>query len=360
MKKTTAKILAFSTLALLSNSAIAQPWVTPATAPDAQASSGFTNIRFNPQTYASGTYNSIFGNSGGTGLYLNANTGWSNGASIIMNGDSRGNSSDGSLSFFTNSGTSNSGGGFIFSRYNQSTTNWEERLQITESGEIFMHNNIGMGTFSGLTERLNIDGNIRFTPTGNSGYRSIFGSSNTSGLYLNAATGWGNGASIIMNGDNHGNSSDGSLSFFTNSGASNSGGGFTFSRYNQGTSTWEPRMIITESGNVLIGDVTDNWNYKLFVEKGILTEKVKVALKSTSEWSDYVFANDYKLKSLNEVEKYIAANKHLPDVPSAEEVVKEGIDMATMDAKLLQKIEELTLYTIQLKKEIDELKKQGK
>lgn len=61
---------------------------------------------------------------------------------------------------------------------------------------------------------------------------------------------------------------------------------------------------------------------------------------------------------LEQVDSFIRQNKHLPGVPSAEQVVKEGIDMATMDAKLLEKIEELTLYMIELKKENDVLKQQ--
>ncbi|GAB3746694.1 bZIP transcription factor [Spirosoma pomorum] len=91
--------------------------------------------------------------------------------------------------------------------------------------------------------------------------------------------------------------------------------------------------------------------YRLYVEDGILTEKVKVALKSTADWSDYVFAPTYKLRSLSEVSQYVQANKHLPGVPSASEVVEQGIDVAKMDAKLLEKIEELTLYSIELEKE---------
>lgn len=95
--------------------------------------------------------------------------------------------------------------------------------------------------------------------------------------------------------------------------------------------------------------------YSLFVENGILTEKVKVAVKTTANWADYVFAEDYKLKSLEEVETFVNANKHLPGVPSAKEVVANGLDLATMDAKLLEKIEELTLYMIELKKQNDML-----
>ena len=97
-------------------------------------------------------------------------------------------------------------------------------------------------------------------------------------------------------------------------------------------------------------------NYKLFVETGILTEKVRVAIKNTANWSDYVFADDYQLAKLSEVEAFLKTNKHLPNIPSAEEVVKDGIDLGAMDAKLLGKVEELTLYIIALNKEIELLK----
>ena len=97
--------------------------------------------------------------------------------------------------------------------------------------------------------------------------------------------------------------------------------------------------------------------YKLYVTDGILTEKLKVGLKSTSDWADFVFSPQYKLMPLDSVESYIKENNHLPDVPSAEEVKNSGIDVAEMDATLLQKIEELTLYVIQIKKENDELRK---
>ena len=124
---------------------------------------------------------------------------------------------------------------------------------------------------------------------------------------------------------------------------------------NVGINTNNTKAKLTVNGNVMIGDpATLNLpaGYKLYVETGILTEKVKVAVKNTANWSDYVFAKDYQLKKLEEVEKYIAANKHLPNVPSADEVVKEGIDLGKMDAKLLEKIEELTLYIIELNKKV--------
>ena len=89
--------------------------------------------------------------------------------------------------------------------------------------------------------------------------------------------------------------------------------------------------------------------------EGIRTEKVKVDLQGN--WPDFVFTSTYKLMPLSQVEQYIIANSHLPNVPSAEEVAESGIDVATMDATLLQKIEELTLYTIDQEKQLEASKK---
>ncbi|MGN6493882.1 MAG: hypothetical protein ACTHLE_17925 [Agriterribacter sp.] len=121
------------------------------------------------------------------------------------------------------------------------------------------------------------------------------------------------------------------------------------------------RMRITSSGKVAIG--TQNVNdpdYKLFVETGVRTRKIKV---DQATWPDYVFNDDYNLRPLDEVERFISTNKHLPDVPSAAEVQKEGLNLGDNQAVLLQKIEELTLYVIELKKlikdqqdQIDDLK----
>lgn len=71
---------------------------------------------------------------------------------------------------------------------------------------------------------------------------------------------------------------------------------------------------------------------------------------------DYVFAKDYKLRSLKDVEKYIKKNSHLPEVPSAKEIKEEGVDLVEMNMTLLKKIEELHLYTIEQQKEIEQLK----
>lgn len=94
--------------------------------------------------------------------------------------------------------------------------------------------------------------------------------------------------------------------------------------------------------------------YSLFVAKGILSEDFGIGPKST--WSDFVFNKDYTLKTIKEVEDFISENNHLPDVPSAKQVAEEGYSQHDMNKVLLQKIEELTLYTIQQQKEIQELK----
>ncbi|GAB4048008.1 TMF family protein [Spirosoma litoris] len=108
----------------------------------------------------------------------------------------------------------------------------------------------------------------------------------------------------------------------------------------------------TNGEGVIIGSKMSRTptGYKLYVEDGILTEKLKVAVKNTADWSDFVFKANYKLQPLKQVEQYIRKHEHLPGVPSALEVVSHGLDVAKMDAQLLKKIEELTLYSIQLEK----------
>lgn len=88
-----------------------------------------------------------------------------------------------------------------------------------------------------------------------------------------------------------------------------------------------------------------------------LLNPFKMKYANQNQWADRVFERNYQLLSLKEVEKFIEQNKHLPNVPSAEEVVAKGVAMNEIVAKLLEKVEELTLYTIQQQKEIDELKK---
>lgn len=99
-------------------------------------------------------------------------------------------------------------------------------------------------------------------------------------------------------------------------------------------------------------------NYNLFVNGGILTEEVRVMLNN--QWADYVFEENYKLPSLEEVELFIEKHKHLPNVPSAKEISENGIELGEMAKIQQEKIEELMLYLIQQQKEIKELKEQVK
>ncbi len=97
--------------------------------------------------------------------------------------------------------------------------------------------------------------------------------------------------------------------------------------------------------------------YRLLVKGGMITEKIKVATAGTADWADYVFDKDYKVMPLETVEAFIKANKHLPNVPTTSEMISNGNDLMKTDAKLLEKIEELTLYIIELNKEVQKLKK---
>ncbi len=113
-------------------------------------------------------------------------------------------------------------------------------------------------------------------------------------------------------------------------------------------------MTLFNGGNVGIGTTINSKNYKLAVEGTIGAREIVV---ETDTWADFVFAENYQLISLNDLAKFINENNHLPDIPSESEVKEEGISLGEMNAKLLQKIEELTLYVIDLQKQVDELKK---
>ena len=113
------------------------------------------------------------------------------------------------------------------------------------------------------------------------------------------------------------------------------------------------KMRILANGNVGIGTTTPD--YKLDVDGTIRAHEILVNL---NEGADYVFAPEYNLRPLDEVETFIKENQHLPDVPSADEYRQNGASLSEMNNLLLQKIEELTLYMIDQKKELDAVKAQ--
>lgn len=114
-----------------------------------------------------------------------------------------------------------------------------------------------------------------------------------------------------------------------------------------------------EQGGVGIGVIAGSSipaGYLLAVDGKILSEEVKVQL--SQDWPDYVFDKKYSLLPLNDLKKYITANKHLPNIPAAADVKKNGIELGDMQKRMMEKIEELTLYILELKTELDKVKKE--
>ncbi len=107
-------------------------------------------------------------------------------------------------------------------------------------------------------------------------------------------------------------------------------------------------LHLARNGNVGIG-TTDPKGYKLAVRGNVICESIKVKLYAS--WPDFVFEEDYQRPSLEELARFVSVNKHLPDIPSAAAMnAADGVDLGAMQVKLLQKIEELTLYLIELNK----------
>ena len=115
------------------------------------------------------------------------------------------------------------------------------------------------------------------------------------------------------------------------------------------------KLTIKSSGNILIGKVSQvNSGYILDVNGKIRANEVVVNMTG----ADFVFDSNYQLYSLSDLEKYININKHLPGLKPASEMQIDGMGISELNTKLIQKIEELTLYTIAQNKKIIELEKQ--
>jgi hypothetical protein len=117
--------------------------------------------------------------------------------------------------------------------------------------------------------------------------------------------------------------------------------------------TSDPDILFIDATNERVGIQTTSPDEALTVNGNIHAEKVIVSSVS----ADFVFEEDYKIRSINEVESFIKDNGHLPDIPPAKEVETHGMDVGDMNARLLRKIEELTLYIIKQEKRITELEK---
>jgi hypothetical protein len=212
-------------------------------------------------------------------------------------------------------------------------------LNLQGSKFTFLHGNVGIGTSTPVS-KLEITGatNVysRFDFNATRGVLRLFNNSmgltNSQDLGIDFTPSMGNPFAGIYSGWQE-SVNDGFLSFKVT---------------NDFGVTLPERMRISSTGNVGIG-TSDPGPYKLAVNGNIRAKKLVVE----TGWSDYVFNDDYHLRSLSAVEKFIRENKHLPDVPSAKEVEKNGISVGDSQAVLLKKIEELTLYMIALEKKVN-------
>jgi len=210
-------------------------------------------------------------------------------------------------------------------------TNNQDRMYISKTG------NVGIGTTKPHQMLHIVDGNLLISRTstnrapGSANGSLLFGDTATT---ANPAGEWG---IEYVNDDN------------TRSGLN------FWKPWNPNSNYGNYYLFLKDDGNVGIG--TNNPQAKLAVNGEILAKSVRVNTNATY-WPDYVFEDSYNLMSLRELERYVNAHKHLPGVPSAQEVEAKGdVDLGAMNALLLEKVEELTRYVIDLQNQIDELKK---
>jgi hypothetical protein len=203
-------------------------------------------------------------------------------------------------------------------------TNWQavgNDLTNGNSGTVFIRKNLEVSSGVSATNLTIKTGKIKFD-----------------NLSSNSPSGASNGKVLTLD-------SDGNV-ILTNDGIGNTDPG-------QWKKT-ENRVELKQNSQVVIGDGITQFPdaYNLFVSKGILAEHVRVAVPNSASWADYVFKPDYRLMPLREIEKFITTYGHLPKMYSAKEVVKRGMDVLEMSVKLLEKVEELTLYAIDADKRI--------
>ena len=120
-------------------------------------------------------------------------------------------------------------------------------------------------------------------------------------------------------------------------------------------SLYKKSLQLNES-EIIINDANNNRTAYIHQDGRIWAKKLLLA--DAEQWPDYVFEDNYKLQSLPELESYLKANKHLPDMPTANEIKDNGIDVGAVNTQLVKKVEELSLYLIEQNKQIEAQQKQ--
>jgi hypothetical protein len=221
------------------------------------------------------------------------------------------------------------------------------RVNGNNTINISPNNNVGIGV-DNPTQKLQVAGNSIVT-----GYAIIGGTANIGGNTAIAGDLTMDAVNPIIQLQNSG-VDKGFVQLSTDNIRIGTNGGNTNGKFVIRTNGGD-RFFVDANGNVNIGSQTDAPGYMLRVGGRMICEEVKVKLQS-SGWPDYVFAESYKLPSLSVLNEFIQKHKHLPNIPSAKEVEKNGLEIGDMQKRMMEKIEELTLYIIQQQKEIDELK----
>ncbi|MBI1767425.1 MAG: hypothetical protein HYR67_03510 [Bacteroidetes bacterium] len=236
--------------------------------------------------------------------------------------------------------------GLYTTTYNGSLQSRMERMTIADNG------NVGIGT-TNPSSILSVKGDygLSIEPS-SSGPVSFYVTSNSADNIIGV-----NARTKIGSWEIPDNSKPSSFIDFSTYNVNNPYyGGIAFYTRNSGASgIGSEKMVLLNNGNVGIGNTSPD--AKLAVSGQVHAQEVKVSV--TVPGPDYVFEKEYKLTSLEEIKTYIDQNKHLPEVPSAKEMEKNGVQLGEMNMLLLKKIEELTLYAIEMNKRMEEMKEEN-